>query len=196
MTCLTPLVRAAALAAALIPAELLADPVTDQIDAAKRAYAAGDEQVAMQALEFAIAQIKDKLKTEQLGLLPAPLPGWSADEPVTDAGGIAAMFTGTTLARGYRRAEDNATVTLTITADSPVLSMLSTLMQANPSSSPYTRGGYRGVLELRDGAASRILLMVGTRIQVQVEGSGVDQQTLEAYLDAIDFDELEKALLG
>jgi len=87
-------------------------------------------------------------------------------------------------------------VTLTITADSPVLSMLSTLMQANPSSSPYTRGGYRGVLELRDGAASRILLMVGTRIQVQVEGSGVDQQTLEAYLDAIDFDELEKALLG
>jgi hypothetical protein len=196
MNRLTTLVRAAALAAALFPLSLPADPVTDQIDAAKRAYTAGDEQVAIQALEFAIAQIQDKLKAEQLGLLPEPLPGWTADEPVSDAGGIAAMFTGTTLTRSYRRLADSATVTVTITADSPVLSMLSTLMQANPSSSPYTRGGYRGVLEMRDGATSRILLMIGTRIQAQVEGSGVDQQTLEAYLDAIDFSALEKALLG
>jgi hypothetical protein len=38
--------------------------------------------------------------------------------------------------------------------------------------------------------------MVGTRIQVQVEGTGVDQDTLEAYLDAIDLDALEDTLLG
>jgi hypothetical protein len=69
-------------------------------------------------------------------------------------------------------------------------------MQANLSATPYTRGGYRGVLELHEDGSSRVLLLVGTRIQVQVEGNGVDQQTLEAYLDAIALDRLEKALLG
>jgi hypothetical protein len=76
------------------------------------------------------------------------------------------------------------------------MSMLTTLMQANPSATPYTRGGYRGVLELHQDGTSRILLLVGTRIQVQMEGSGVDQQTLEAYLDAVKLDRLEQALLG
>ena len=175
-------------------APLSADPITDQIDAAKRSYEAGDERVAIQALEFAAAQIRDKLKKQQLDLLPAPLPGWTADEPATDAGGIAAMFTGTTLTRTYHR-EDGASVNITITADSPLLSILTTLMQANPSATPYTRGGYRGVLEETEGS-TRILLLIGSRIQVQLTGSGVDQQTLEAYLDAIQLDRLEDALLG
>jgi hypothetical protein len=175
-------------------APLSADPITDQIDAAKRSYEAGDERVAIQALEFAAAQIRDKLKKQQLDLLPAPPPGWTADEPATDAGGIAAMFTGTTLTRTYHR-EDGASVNITITADSPLLSILTTLMQANPSATPYTRGGYRGVLEETEGS-TRILLLIGSRIQVQLTGSGVDQQTLEAYLDAIQLDRLEDALLG
>jgi hypothetical protein len=173
----------------------LADPVTDQIDAAKRAYASGDERVAIQALEFAAAQIRDKLKAQELELLPAPLPGWTAEEAVSDAGGIAAMFTGTNLTRTYRR-QDGASVTISITADSPLLSLVTSLMQANPAATPYIHAGYRGVFEQHADGTSRILLLVGTRIQVQLEGSGVDQQTLEAYLDAIKLDQLEKALLG
>lgn len=182
-------------AALVVAATAHADPVTDQIDAAKRAYEAGEEQVAIQALEFAVAQIQEQLKAEQLDLLPPPLPGWTADDPVSDAGGIAAMLTGNNLMRTYRR-ENGASVTVSITADSPLLSMLTTLMQANPSATPYTRAGHRGVLELHEGGTSRILLLVGTRIQVQVEGSGVDRQTLEAYLDAVPLDRLEDALLG
>ncbi len=177
------------------PAPVLADPITDQIDAAKRAYEVGDERVAIQALEFAAAQIRDKLKKQQLDLLPAPLAGWTADEPSTDAGGIAAMLTGTNLTRTYRR-EDGASITIGITADSPLLSMLTTLMQADPSATPYTRGGYRGAFEAHRDGSSRILLLIGTRIQVQLEARGVDRQTLEAYLDAIKLDRLEDALLG
>jgi hypothetical protein len=183
------------LATLLGVAPALADPVTDQIDAAKRAYEAGDERVAMQALEFAVAQIRDQLEAAQLALLPPPLPGWTAEDPVSDTGGIAAIITGTNLMRAYRR-EDGATVSISITADSPLLSMLTTMMQANPAATPYTRGGYRGVIEVHEDGTSRLLILVGTRIQVQVEGSGVDQQTLEAYLDAVQLDRLEKALLG
>ncbi|WP_295541117.1 hypothetical protein [uncultured Thiohalocapsa sp.] len=180
---------------ALAAAPVHADAITDQIDAAERAYVAGDEQVAIQALEFAIAQIKEQLRARQLALLPAPLPGWSADDPVSDAGGIAAMFTGTTLTRTYRN-DAGASVTIGITADSPLLSMLTTLMQASPGATPYTHAGYRGVLELHQDGTSRLLLLVGTRIQVQVEGSGVERQTLEAYLRAVPLAQLEEALLG
>lgn len=183
----------ALLALAAAPAH--ADEITDQIDAAERAYVAGDAQVAIQALEFAIAQIKEQLRARQLALLPAPLPGWSADDPVSDAGGIAAMFTGTTLTRTYRN-DAGASVTIGITADSPLLSMLTTLMQASPSATPYTHAGYRGVLELHPDGTSRLLLLVGTRIQVQVEGNGVERQTLEAYLRAVPLEQLEDALLG
>lgn len=184
------------LAASLLAAgSALADPITDQIDAAKRAYEAGDAQVAIQALEFAAAQIQERLKAEQLQLLPPPLPGWTADEPVSDAGGIAAMFTGTNLTRTYRK-EGGGSVTISITADSPLLSMMTTLMQASPSATPYTHAGYRGVLETHQDGSSRILLLIGTRIQVQVEGSGVERQALEAYLDAVKLDQLEPTLLG
>lgn len=188
-----PVTYLAALMLAVTPA--FADPVIDQIDAAKRAYETGDERLAIQALEFAVTQIQDKLRAEQLGLLPEPLPGWTADDPVSDAGGIAAMFTGTSLMRTYRQ-EGGGSVTISITADSPLLSMMTTLMQANPSATPYTHGGYRGVLEMHQDGSSRILLLVGTRIQVQVEGSDVDRQTLETYLDAVKLDQLEQALLG
>ena len=40
------------------------------------------------------------------------------------------------------------------------------------------------------------MLMIGSRILVQLESSGVDQQTLEAYLEAMNLSQLEKALLG
>ncbi len=184
------------LALTLSATQLLADPITDQIDAAKRAYEAGDAQVAIQALEFAAAQIQKKLELEQLGLLPQPLPGWNADEPISTAGGIAAVFAGTNLTRTYREDGGNGTVTITITADSPVLSMLTALMQANPAGTPYTRGGYRGMLETHQDGSRKILLMVGTRIQVQLDGTDTDQRTLETYIDAMDLGQLEKALLG
>jgi hypothetical protein len=106
------------------------------------------------------------------------------------------VFAGTNLTRTYREDAGSGTLTITITADSPVLSMLTTLMQANPTSTPYTRGGYRGMLEVHEGGSTKILLMIGTRIQIQIDGTGTDQRTLEAYIDAMDLKRLEKALLG
>jgi hypothetical protein len=174
----------------------VADPVTDQIDAAKRAYQNGDARVAIQALEFAAAQIRDVLEARQLSLLPEPLSGWVADDPMSETGGIAAVLAGTNLTRNYRQTGGDGLVSITITADSPVLSLLTTLMQASPASTPYTHRGYRGMLEAHEDGSRKALLMIGTRIQIQVETSGTDQQTLESYLDAMDLEGLEQALLG
>jgi hypothetical protein len=71
------------------------------------------------------------------------------------------------------------------------------LMQAQPGSSPYTHTGFRGMMEKDDDGNLKITLMVGTRILLQMQGSGgATREDLEAYLDAMDLSNLEKALLG
>jgi hypothetical protein len=180
-----------------------ADQVTDQIAAGLRAYEAGEARVAMQALQFAAAEIETQLRQRQLLLLPEPLPGWSAEDAVSESGGLAAMIAGTNLSRGYRNDTTGASVRITITADSPLLAMMGMmmaspmLMQANPGSSPFLHGSYRGMIEQNEDGTTKLSLMVGTRILVQIEGEGgADRQALEAYLQALDLPNLEKALLG
>jgi hypothetical protein len=180
-----------------------ADPVIDQIEAGRRAYETGDARVAIQALQFAVSQIEEQLRAKQLTLLPEPLPGWTADDAAAGSGGLAAMIAGTTLTRTYRNEGTGAEVVITVTADSPLLSMMSMmmstpmLMQAAPSNTPYTYGSFRGILEQQGTDTTKITLMVGTRILVQVDGSGAaDRATLEAYLEAMNLQDLEKALLG
>lgn len=180
-----------------------ADQVTEQIDAGLRAYEAGDSRVAIQALQFAVAEIETQLSQKQLELLPQPLPGWSAEDAVTETGGLAAMIAGTNLSRPYRNDESGAGIQISITADSPLLSMMGMmmsapmLMQAQPGSSPYTHAGFRGMMEKADDGNLKITLMVGTRILLQMQGSGgATREALEAYLDAMDLSNLEKALLG
>jgi hypothetical protein len=180
-----------------------ADQVTEQIDAGLRAYEAGDARVAIQALQFAVAEIETQLSQKQLELLPQPLPGWSAEDAVAETGGLAAMIAGTNLSRSYRNDESGAGIQMSITADSPLLSMMGMmmsapmLMQAQPGSSPYTHAGFRGMMEKDDDGNLKITLMVGTRILLQMQGSGgATREDLEAYLDAMDLSNLEKALLG
>ncbi|ESQ09151.1 MAG: hypothetical protein N838_20830 [Thiohalocapsa sp. PB-PSB1] len=200
----TPRALAAILALTLTPlVSAHADPVTDQIDAGRRSYEAGDSRVAIQALQFAIAEIESQLRQQQLKLLPEPLPGWSADDPVSETGGFAAMIAGTNLARTYRNDSSGAVVQIGVTADSPLLAMMGMLMsapmlmQTDPRNSPYTYGGFRGMMETNEDGNIKITLLVGTRILLQMEGrDGADRQMLEAYLKAIDLTDLEQALLG
>ncbi|MGD8207188.1 MAG: hypothetical protein PVH47_03830 [Thiohalocapsa sp.] len=180
-----------------------ADPITDQIDAGRRAYEAGEARVAIQALQFAVAEIEAQLREQQLKLLPEPLPGWTAEGAASKSEGLAAMIAGTSLSRSYIETDTGAELTITITADSPLLAMMGMmmttpmLMQAQPGSSPYSYDSFRGMLETDDAGSAKITLMVGTRILLQLEGTdGADRDDLEAYLDAMDLANLERALLG
>lgn len=181
----------------------LADQITDQIDAGRRSYEAGDARVAIQALQFAVAEIEAQLRQRQLLLLPEPLPGWSADDAVSESGGLAAMIAGTNLSRSYRNDSTGAGVQISIIADSPLLSMMGMMMsspmmmQATPGSSPYLHEGYRGMMEQNQDGTIKVSLMVGSRILVQIEGDGsANRETLEAFLTRMDLSNLEKALLG
>lgn len=201
---MTPaLVRSALVMTLIASAAAAADPVTDQMDAARRAYESGERRVAIQALQFAVTQIEEQITAEQLKVLPDPLPGWSAEAPTAQAGGLAAMIAGTNLTRAYRKDDSDAQVRISVTADSPLMSMMNILMstpmlmQADPGSSAYSYSGFRGLLQNDEAGNTKISLMIGTRIMLQIEGSnGADRAALEAYLGAMDLNALEQALLG
>lgn len=197
-----PMIAALGLAAAFV-APASADEVTDQLNAARKAYESGELRSAVQTLQFAVASIQEKINLSLLELLPEPLEGWNADEPQAQSGGMAAMIAGTNLSRRYYR-DDGAEVDISITADSPLLSMMTMmlsnpmLMQTDPGTRVYTHGGQRGMIKHeKDSDVWEISLMVGGKIMIQVTGRGIkDQEDVEAYLEAIDLAAIEKTFSG
>lgn len=196
------MIAALGLAAAFV-APASADEVTDQLNAARKAYESGELRSAVQTLQFAVASIQEKINLSLLELLPEPLEGWNADEPQAQSGGMAAMIAGTNLSRRYYR-DDGAEVDISITADSPLLSMMTMmlsnpmLMQTDPGTRVYTHGGQRGMIKHeKDSDVWEISLMVGGKIMIQVTGRGIkDQEDVEAYLEAIDLAAIEKTFSG
>jgi hypothetical protein len=181
----------------------LADDVTDQLDAARKAYESGELRSAVDTLNFAIAKIQEQVTARLLQLLPGPLPGWQADAAQSESGGLAAMITGTNLSRRYYR-PDGAEVHLSLMADSPLLPMLTMflsspfMMQADPGTKPYSLKGQRGMLKHSpDSNDYEASLMVGNRILVQGKGSGLtDEKAVQQYLEALDLDAIQKAFGG
>lgn len=180
-----------------------ADEVTDQLDAARSAYDSGDLRIAQEALRFADAKIQEKLRARQMELLPAPLEGWTAEDgPASDAAGFAALVGGTTIARTYSRS-DGAEVQVQLMADSPLMSMMTMVMsnpfliQADPGTSLYTHGRFRGMLKQDpDDGGIELSLTIGSRILLQISGDrGATKADVEAYLNAMDLASLEKSLL-
>lgn len=190
-----------ALTAVLTVVPAAADEVTDQLDIARKAYEAGELRSAVESLNFTVAKIQEQIAARLLTLLPEPLEGWQADPAQSESGGMAAMLTGTTLSRRYFR-PDGAEVTLRLMADSPMLPMLSMflstpfLMQADKNTKIYSLKGHRGMIKhAADGQDYEITLMVGGRILIQAQGTGLQDQTaVEQYLELLDLDAIEKSL--
>lgn len=188
-------------AAAMISAAAAADEVTAQIDTAKKAYEAGELRSAVEALNFAVAKIQEEMTANLLTLLPEPLRGWQADAPTSQSGGMAAMITGTTLARRYFR-EDGAEVSLSLMADSPMMPMMTMamsmpfVMQGSQDMKTYSFKGHRGMIDHAAGSEDyQITLMVGNRLVIQVKGGKIpDPAPLEAYLNALDLAAIQKAM--
>jgi hypothetical protein len=178
-----------------------ADEITDQLELAHKAYESGELRTAIETLNFTVAKIQEQMTANLVKLMPEPLAGWTADAPESQAGGMAAMITGTTLTRRYRR-EDGAEITLSLMADSPLMPMLTMamsmpfVMQNNPDMKTYSFKGYRGMLEhAADSADYEVTFMVGNRLVIQGKGSRLaDSQPIEAYFERLDLEAIQTAL--
>jgi hypothetical protein len=177
-----------------------ADEIGDQLDTARAQYDSGELRKAVQTLQFAVASIQEKISQDLVKLLPEPQPGWQADEPQAQTEGIAALIAGTNLSRRYFR-DDGAQVEISIVAGSPLMPIMAMMlsnpmmMQASPDTRIYIHAGRHGMIEHEKGTDTwEISLLVANKILVKVGGSGLkDKKSLEAYLNTIDLDAVQKA---
>jgi hypothetical protein len=174
----------------------LADEITETIDEALKQYNEGNMVDAAGNLDYAAQLIRQKRGGDLQSLLPEPLPGWTAEEASSQATGAAGFGGMVTAERAY--AKGDASVTITIVADSPMLQGMM-MMFSNPMLATADGGklqkinGQRAIVKFDDGEPSgEVTVAVAGRFLVTVKGEGLARQELVDYAGAIDFAKLEK----
>lgn len=185
------------------PAVSVADEVTDQLEVAREAYEAGNLSQSVDELNYAISQIQEKLSGEYAKLLPDALPGWTAGEAVSQAGGLAMLGGGTSMTRSYTK-DSGGAVEIKAYGNSPMAQGMSMmlqnpmLMQMDPSTKAYRYKGRSGMIKHDSGSTSyEITLMLKNNVLLQVSGDGLaDKAPVVDYLKAVDIKALEAAFAG
>jgi hypothetical protein len=188
MALLRTLVCAALLAAMTLPT-VAADEIVDAIDQARKAYESGDFAKAKQSLDLA-SQLIGQKNAERFGaLLPAALPGWTAEKVETSSVGIA-VFSASSASRRYTGA-DHHDVQVRITGDSAMVMQFAQLL-INPTIAgavgKLIRVGDQQAIQTHDGS---INMVVANKFLVTVDGSA-DAASKLAYAQAVDIAKLSK----
>jgi hypothetical protein len=184
---------------------VFADELVDQINEAISLYKKGEFSRAASELELAAQQIKEKHGDQLKAVFPAPLTGWQAADPESQAVGAAMFGGGVTTSRKYVKGEgkgngdedDAAEVRIDIIKDSPVIGSMIALF-----SNPALMGGaggktvkinsYRGMLQ-KDSGDPTLQIVVANKVLVTLTGRGkATDADLTAYAKTINFPLLEK----
>lgn len=167
-----------------------AEDITEQIERALKAYHEHSYARSLRELQFATAQIQEKLNNSYLALMPEPLAGWQADQPEAQTA-VALMGGGTHISRHYHF-DQAQEITLEIIIDSPLIQMLTLTMSNIPvlttdqSMKPYRFEIYRGTVN-KESNTREISLLVDNQIMVKATGQNLkEEKTLESYLRAMD----------
>ena len=167
----------------------LADDVTDALDAARKAYQAGDFAAAKQSADLASQLIGQKNAEAFAALLPAPLAGWKAEQAQTAATGSVG-FGASTASRTYTNAKGD-TVELQITGDSAMVTQFAALL-SNPqiagAMGKIVRVGNQRAIQNADGDMN---IVIANKYMVVVSGSA-DAAAKLSYAQAVDVAKLAK----
>lgn len=186
-------------ALALASFGVIADEIEEQIGLGLESYRNKEYRAAIDDLNYAIAQIREQLDSQNAGLLPEPLAGWTAGEVENASAGMAMMGGGTHMSRTYQRGPES--VEITVTAGSPMmaaaLSMMNNpmLLSSDPSLKPYRYQRIKG-MKKQLGERTEVTLGIAGQIMLQLNASQLsDEGVIEQYLDAVNFDRLREAFV-
>ncbi len=176
----------AVIAAGLATAPATADEFTDTLESALSAYRDGDVTGANQDLDYA-SKLLTAMKAETLAkFLPAPLPGWTrTDETDSEAGGMMGMLGGGTTAAANYTASDGKAMTITLVANSPMVSGIAAMVGGITS-----MGGSKPMRIQRTEFASHdgddLQGVVNGKVMISVSGDAAIEDK-KAALEAMDF---------
>ncbi len=182
------LATSALLAFTAMPAPA-ADDILDAIDQARKAYQSGNLGEAKQSLDLASQLIGQKNAEGFAALLPAPLPGWTAEKAETTAVGSTA-FGASMASRRYSNGKGQE-VEVQITGDSAVIAPMATFL-ANPQiAGAMGKIARVGNLRALVSAEGDVNMIVANKFLVSVQGSAPADAKM-AYAQAVDVAKLSK----
>ena len=188
MPMLRILFAAVFLAALVLPA-LAADKILDTIDAARKAYQAGDMAGAKQSLDLASQLVGQKNAESFAALLPAALPGRKAEQAETTSVGVT-VFGVTSASRRYTGPGDRD-IEVRITGDSSLVVQFAQFL-INPAIAgamgKLISVGDQRALQTNEGS---INMVVANKFLVTVDGLA-DAASKLAYAQAVDVAKLSK----
>ena len=171
-----------------------ADDVLDSIGEGVQAYKDGNFQEAVSSLEFAMGLIRDLQVASLADALPGDILGYTSEDVEGSSMPAAFMGGGMSVTRRYKKSP--SAVTITLVANSPMLSSMSMMMGAMaqaPNTKRVRIKGNKGTLKWE--AARRygeVNLMLLNSMLVKIEGSQVDgPEVLEQFAEAVDYKKLK-----
>lgn len=175
------------LAALLIGAPAQADDIKEAIQEALQAYNQGDMAGTKENLGYATQLLNEKSADALSQALPAPLPGWDANEAESSSAGAALFGGGLQASRTYNKGDNY--IEVEIIGDSPMLSQMMVIM-TNPAlagsmGKSIKIGKQRGIQDEN----GKIMLIVSNRFMISVEGDAAQADKL-AYAEAVKLDAL------
>jgi len=171
----------------------LADEVTDSIHEAAKLYKEGNRAEAVSSLEYAAQLIRQQRGGSLEDLLPAPLPGWKAEEATSQAMG---MFGGGVSAdRNYTKGQSH--ISISLITDSPMLQGVM-MMLANPMLASSDGGklkkikGKKAMVKYNSAdSQGEVQMVINQSVWIHLEGRDVSEEDMLAYMETLDFDILE-----
>lgn len=175
---------------------VFADEVTDTINTAVKNYNEGKFAEAAGNLDNAAQMVRQKRGSNLQKFLPAPLSGWKAGEPKSEAMG-ASMFGGMLTAEKKYNKEQSG-INVKIITDSPMLQSMMMLFQ-NPMLATSDGGKLEKIKDQKaivryqtTDKTGQISIVVANRYLIQIDGDSVAEQDMMDYANSIDFDGLSK----
>ena len=182
------LLAGAMILAAAVPA-FAADDILEAIEQGRKSYQSGDMAAAKQSLDLASQLIGQKSAEGFAALLPAPLPGWKAEQAQTTS--VGQIGFGASVASRLYNNDKGDNVEVQITGDSAMVAQIATFLNnpalAGAMGKLVRVGSQRGIQD-NDG---NIKMIVANKFMISVEGSA-DAASKLAYAQAIDVAKLTK----
>lgn len=166
-----------------------ADDIKEALEEALKAYNQGDMSGTKENLGYATQLLNEKSADALTKALPAPLPGWEADEAQSSSAGAALFGGGLQASRTYNK--DDQYIEVEIVGDSPMLSQMMVVM-TNPAlagsmGKSVKIGKQRGIQDEN----GKIMLIINNRFMVSVEGDAEQADKL-AYAEAVKLEALNE----
>ena len=186
----------------LLPGAAMADDVADMIKRGLKLYEEGNLSQAMEELNFALAQMRQKKADSLTEIFPDAPSGWKAEKAQSESAGAGLMGGGIKASRKYKQDGGKGKARLEIMTDSPLIQSMA-MMLSNPM---FLQGGKSGKLIrlkgqkaiLKDsGKRAELQMLIDNKILVKANASKVDNagemvQELAKNLDLDKLNELTK----